>query len=300
MTNPVKIKLHQFNADIQLDLCGNLYTLNQGGIDASANATIYVSTSEMKRVFLFQSDAQEILTSTEKLRFLVNARLWGDNIAVMANNPANASVTYGAIATSDAKGNYPPDKMLVCHDFTRHIAKELFGTHHAVDLFQNTVELLDNIRSKCQNDIWTFVDPMNDLIVGSVQRAIQAVDMYNPTTPHTVSLYQYTDSNNNTYYHTIHDDNPGNICRIMVEALMTNDASRFNVFSEVGGISNTIDYQPVPFANNDTFEFAIGLIPAAGQEQLTGLSAPIKPRLYKIVIHLLDDMDNIPIAIDER
>jgi hypothetical protein len=289
----VNITLNGLEATVTLDLSGQLYTADSGFLDVSCNSSFEVSLTEMKNVFKFQTDAENIIDATaEQIRYYVDAAKWGSEIAA-GNNPANAQIdeTIGAstapIATGGVKqANYPDNKMYVCHDFIRFLAQKLFNTHEGVDLFVNELEVLNSIRTSVYDTVWSFS-------TGSViKNALQAVDMTAPSDPTSALLNQDQD---NKYFTTSEDsDSSGNICRVIAEHLMLHVPERFASIDTQAGDA----MQSLPLEENDTLDFKITIKPAAGQHDLTGVD-PIEGRSYKVSLVLKTTPTAQVVAADE-
>lgn len=288
----VNITLNGLEATVTLDLSGQLYTADSGALDVSCNSSFEVSLTEMKNVFKFQTDAENIIDATaEQIRYYVDASTWGAEIAA-GNNPANAQIEevpdlaiHNPIATGGVKqANYPDNKMYVCHDFIRFLAQKLFNTHEGVDLFVNELEVLNSIRTSVYDTVWSFS-------TGSViKNALQAVDMTAPTDPASALLTQDGD---NKYFTTSEDsDSSGNICRVIAEHLMLHVPERF------ASIAASDAMQSLPLEEDDTLDFKITIKPAAGQHDLTGVD-PIEGRSYKISLVLKTTPTAQEVAADE-
>jgi hypothetical protein len=291
----VNITLVGFETTVTLDLSGQLYTADSGELDVSCNASFEVSLDEMKNVFKYQTDAENILQANqEQIRYYVAADKWRDEIAA-GNNPANAKVdeapvdpAHNPIATGGNKqATYPDNKMYVCHDFIRFLALKLFNTHEGADLFVNQKELLLNIRERVHNASWSWSASPES----AIKQALEAVDMTNPSDPQSTLLKQDGD---NLYYTTSEDeDSSGNICRVIAEQLMLEAASRFQ------SITDSDAKQSLPFEDGDTLDFKIIIKPAAGQHELTGVDQ-IEGRSYKISLVMKASPAVQDIAADEE
>jgi hypothetical protein len=291
----VNITLVGFETTVTLDLSGQLYTADSGELDVSCNALLEVSLDEMKNVFKYQTDAENILQADqEQIRYYVDAGKWGTEIAT-GNNPANAQLVetpvdplQNPIATGGNKqASYPDNKMYVCHDFIRFLAQKLFNTHEGVDLFVNQKELLLNIRDNVHNASWSWTSSPDS----AIKQALEAVDMTSPTDPQSALLNQ---DGANKYFTTSEDsDSSGNICRVIAEQLMLEAASRFQ------SIAPSDAMQSLPFEEDDTLDFKIIIKPAAGQHELTSVD-PIEGRSYKISLVMKASPVTQVVAADEE
>jgi hypothetical protein len=287
----VNITLNGLESTVTIDVSGQFYTAESGVLDVSCNSSFEVSLADMKEVFKFQTDAENILQAdAEQLRYYVDAAKWEENIAIPANNPANGKLgeavgNVSPIAIGGVKQNpYPQNKMYVCHDFIRFLAQKLFNTHEGVDLFVNQKDLLLNIRDAVYAGVWSFD------VESAIKTALMAVDMTNPTLPLSDLL---TKDGYNKYFTTSEDeDSSGNICRVIAEQLMATVPSRFQ------SIGPSDAMQSLPLEEGDTLDFKITIKPAEGQHNLTGVDE-IYGRSYKISLILKADPSPNEVADDE-
>jgi len=149
---PIDFILEQFNYELEMGVSGEFFEIPLPVLDTSANAEYYVSVSTMRNTFYFQSDSHDITDlSGDDLKYYVN---WPSNVIL---NPCHAYVSSSAIATTDSSGSIPSNRQLVKHDFIRHIAKDLFGSHLGVDLFSNEQALKDDLASKGHSQAWLSI-----------------------------------------------------------------------------------------------------------------------------------------------
>lgn len=288
MPKNVVIELSSFASNFVLDMSAQMYSTGNGNITADATTSLYVKTSDIKQVFLFQSDAAEIISNPQLIRFYVNSKAWENGI-VGNINPADSVVQTGSIITTSLDGTpYPQNKMFVCHDYLRYLSVSLFNTPYGVDLFENINPLLQDIRDKCNDNVWSFQ------VNSSIKNSLSAVDMTAPNHDQSFTLPMFQDVNG-LYYTTAGDNDPTNIGRLIAEEIMTAAPERFVVPT----IQNTDQPQSVPFQDGDRLIFSIGINPAMTQEKLTLLNTPIQIRTYLIQLILTADGINIPIAHDE-
>ena len=104
-----------------------------------AEAVYVIDINDMKSVFKFQTDASnvnllDVSSSNTSLRYYVDSSAWP------SFNVANSMMDHVASVDPIASG-YQTDKMMVTHDFMRHLAKGVFNTHHGVDLFNNEKDI---------------------------------------------------------------------------------------------------------------------------------------------------------------
>jgi hypothetical protein len=291
----VVIKLTQFSSDVQLDLCGNLWASDLELLDASAAAIINVSKADLESVFKFQTDAQAILTSSfDQIKFYVDADAWSNTIALAHLNPGNAQMDEeykssvlgsGSMGFDDLRGDYADNKMFLCHDYVRYLAKSLFGTVQGVDLFQNQKELLENVRKNCYDAVWSLEGASS-----TIGAALKKVDMNTPT-DNTFALLE-TDTDGK-YYTSGAGTDSENICRIITQQIMSSAASRFATET-----NDEIAIQPVPFEEGDEIHFVITMKAADTQEALTSVSS-IVDHTYLIKLVVKNSPSNVAAAADE-
>ena len=187
-------------------------------------------------------------------------------------NPANAEVTANAMYESAAA-----NKKMVAHDFTRHLAHQLFATHFGVDLFNNEVALLQNLREICGDDAagQTWYE---------ITETLKAVS----TTGTHADLE--TDGTGSKYATNALDTN-ANICRTLHRQLADLEPQRFTP------LSNDADLKSIPFAVGDIINFLLVIQPAADQEDLTGV-ASVAERCYRIQLVMTEHADAADPEID--
>jgi len=135
--------LDAFSSEVTMTTSGALDSSAAPAITSDATAVLLVNVDHMKSVFQFQTDSADFLdANASDLRYYVNAANWP------TLNPANAMMSHAASASPIASG-FAANKMMIAHDYTRYLAQELFGTYHGVDLFNNEVALLQNLRLIC-------------------------------------------------------------------------------------------------------------------------------------------------------
>jgi hypothetical protein len=280
-TTTVNFVLESLNSEVTMDLCGNLFSEEIPGLDVSATAVLYVSIDDMKSVFQFQTDSDDINNLAD-----ADIKYYVDNASWPILNPANAmldvpGLSLTPIAISNSAGSLPSNKMMVCHDFTRYLASKLFGTHFGVDLFNNETELLQNLRLICDDDAVPG-HTWND-ITAKIIKVSKSGD-HEGLAGDDGSQYMTNDTNDNT-----------NLCRVLFNQLIKNDISRFRDISV--GIDSP---QPLPFLPEDSISFKLTISPASEQEALTGVEA-FGGRSYEIKLVMVPALEvvNTVVADDE-
>lgn len=256
---PVDFVLTGLNTTLTMDLSGSLAGEAPAALDISATAVYYVKTSDMVKVFKFQTDSfdvNDISASDIKYYVFRDSANWPANLLI---NPAHAAMSANAMLTSGVDAN----KNLLKHDFVRYLADSLFNTVHGVDLFNNESALLENIALKGQDARIAIELALDN--VNAVKSTLGSAD---------ASGYYFTTNTltGNT-----------NICRELMRQVASQAASRF-----AGTVASTV-HQSVPLVNGDTLNFKVTVAAATGQHDLTGVEGPFDARVYKIQLVLCAD-----------
>lgn len=127
--------------DVQMTTAGTLAGDDIPTLDVSATAVIDVSVDLMKQAFTFHSDSLDF--DNEAADDVIYYVAWPESLSQI--NASNAIVSDGAIAGVVGAA--------VKEDFIRHIAEDLFNTHHGVDLFDNEAEMVADLEEKA-GDAW--------------------------------------------------------------------------------------------------------------------------------------------------
>jgi len=266
-----ELVLDAFASTVQMSTSGALDSSAVPALASDATAVFLVNIDHMKNVFRFQTDSADFLDAdASDLKYYVNMTNWP------ALNPANAMMNHSASVSPIASG-FASNKMMIAHDYTRYLAQRLFGTHQGVDLFNNEVALLQNLRTICGADAagrtWQdIVDKMTAVSTTGAAGFIVADVAGN-----------YTTNSNNS------DDN---LCRVLFRQLVATAKERFSA------LANTSDAQALPFQVDDVISFKVTINPAAGQHNLTGVAA-IPARSYKIKMIMKAAADVSNAGVDE-
>jgi hypothetical protein len=256
---------------------------------SDATADLYVDVALFRNAFQFQTDASDVIdASSTDIKFFVDRQaFWTYNISYGVDiNPADAILTVNPILSAPTT-----NKMMVCHDFTRYLAVKLFNTAHGVDLFDNELAVLTDIRDKSRK-CWYKIDSVL-IKYDTLYHDNNYIDIYNSentninlgTTFVPVSYQpsagEYNVSTglyNNKYYsvYSADDTNTSNPCKLLFDQISALKPERFR------NISNNDTVQPLPFIENDTISFKLVINPASNQHLLTALPNSINARTYKI------------------
>lgn len=274
----VHFVLDQFESTVTLDTSGSIYSESIPALDVSATAIFEVSLQDMKDMFKYQTDSNDVIDlSSSDLKYYVDQSKWPDF------NPANAMMDHAdsltPIAANGSDGNpLASDKQLVAHDFTRYLALKLFNTHFGVDLFNNEFELLNSLRRACD-------DSAAGHTLKDIKDKITAVDINNAT-------HADIAGSSGGYYMTNDTTTSDNLCRVLMTQMLANDVARFSTIDDSG------DAQSLPFAEGDSISFKLIINAAEGQEELTGVD-PIGARSYRVKYILKETPANTEVAADE-
>lgn len=275
----VNFVLDYLSSSVTMDICGAIHSAEIPLLDVSATAVFEISLDDLKSVFQFQTDSNDVVNLPESdIKYLVDLASWPDL------NPANAMLDHtlsaSPIAVANTNGNLAANKMMVAHDFTRYLASKLFNTHFAVDLFDNELELLNDLRYICGNSAegHTWYDIMAKLTKVSKNGDHAGLQQLDGET---------------SKYMTNATDSSDNLCKVLFDQMMTTEKARF------ADISLGADaFQPLPFQVDDTISFKLTIAPAEGQEALTGVEA-FAPRSYAIKIVAKESASNTAVADNE-
>lgn len=250
-------------------------------ISGDATAVFFVKTNDMKNVFQFETDAVNINDlSSQDIKFYVDMARWPTNYLPQVN-PANAMMditghSTGAISNVSGINSLPYDhnKQLVKHDFLRYVAQRMFNTYQAVDLFQNQLEVIQNIESVCDGSApgHSWYD---------ISKSLHSVAI-NGTNPGLLL------DQNGEKYMTVASTSADNLCRELFTQIVGSAASRF----EGGTILNGGVRQPLLFLDGDSINFNLTINAAAGQNSVNNLTGPVIPsRTYTIKIVMISPTD---------
>ena len=275
MSMPINFTLSALDTSFNLDFSGILNAQAPATLTSHATAVYYVKTSDMKKVFKFETDAFDVNDfSNQDLKYYIfrNA-FWPANLNINpANSMMNKAESYSEFATLQT---YDTSKNLLKHDFLRYLAYRLFNTSLGVDLFSNETALIENISLKGQ------------AVHTNIMTALNLVD----ASAGTATPAGGSDLSGNKFYTNDLSGNT-NLCREIMKQIAFSNPSRF--VATVDGSGTMIDassglmIQSVPFMNGDSLNFLLTINAAANQHTLTGVAA-IPARIYNIKLVLKSD-----------
>jgi len=265
-----EFSLEALYADVQMTVLGSLTSSAVPIMSTDATAVFTVNIDHMRSVFRFQTDSSDMIDSiANDLRYYIRMANWP------TLNLANAMMNNVESASPIASG-FAANKMLVAHDYIRYLAKKLFGTHQGVDLFNNEVALLQNVRLRCGSSsgrAWALiVSKMTSVSTTGDDEDFVVVD---PAGSYTTNAFTQ-----NT-----------NICRELFQQMISTVPGRFSTLADSSA------EQPLPFAVDDVISFKLTINAASGQHLLTGVP-PIAPRSYKIKLVMKAAVDVVNTAVD--
>jgi hypothetical protein len=262
----VNFVLDYLSSDVTMDVSGHIHSAAIVDLtDISAVAILQVSVDDMKSVFKFQTDSNDVVnTDGSDIKYQVDMTDWPE--LNPANGMMDASASSGAIATANSAGALASNKMLVAHDFVRYLAKKLFNTHYGVDLFDNELELLNDLRTIC----------------GSASAGQTWKDINDKLTAVSKSgTHAGIAGSEGAKYMTNATDTSANLCKVLFDQIMTTEQARFS------SIVASDSFQSIPFEAGDSISFKLSISPAENQEDLTGVAA-LDARNYRIKLLFVD------------
>jgi hypothetical protein len=285
---PLNFVLTDLSSSVTLSQTANL-TSEVLSISGDAVAVLFVKTSDIKKVFQFETDAININDlSAQDMKFYVDMSAWPTSQALNPLNPANAMMdvpvySSGPISSISKISGAPYDhnKALVKHDFIRHIAQKMFNTYQAVDLFNNQLEVIQNIEMVCDGSG-----------VGHSWHDISAA-LYNVDKDHGRNSGLLVDANGLKYMTTA-TTTPDNLSRELFLQIVGNQPNRLTANADGSSrVLGSADRQNMIFYDGDTINFNLTLQAASGQESVSGLTniSPVPSRTYVIKLVMISDSD---------
>jgi len=224
-----------------------------------AVAVYYVKQSDIKNVFKFQSDSNDMNeVASSDVKYYVFDRNWPAELKI---NPLHAMMN--KTESENMLGNaetFDASKMLVKHDFIRYLSLRLFNTIHGVDLLKNEMDLLEN-------SVYGGETNRNNIhgLLGNVSTTSSDESMSYDASG---NKYLTNDASGNT-----------NLCRELLRQMVAGAPSRFGV------ITNANTPQSLPFEPDDTINFKVTLQAAPLQNVLTGVTEiPSRSYMIKLII----------------
>lgn len=313
MTPPssLKFRLSQFDSTLNLKEKAVLDDYIDPYPNYDACAYFNVKTSDLRSVFRFETDDFNINNlshpNTDLIQFFYDDNgikyytlfsNWPNQLrlnfanAMMDNLPSgypstNNSTLPEAGALGLPSANITPNKSFLKHDFIRHIAQHVFGTHYGVDLFDNNMALIENL-----SFLGSDVDGISG-VFGQFEKSIRNIDVTLGGTDLPADYNGLKYLTNATRIDPILDQ--ANISRQLMIQIAKYSPDRFF------HLDPTTNVQPVPLQDGDTIYFTLTINPATGQENITAgnsnsTPSAVPPKTYLIVLLLGDGTGNTPLV----
>lgn len=238
MSENVNFVLEGLETTIQMSVLGQFTGTDIPLLDVDAAASLNVSLSDMQSMFNFHTDSIDI--NNENADDVVYYVVRPESLSI---NPSDAVVDASAVdvgATLNA----------VKHDFVRHIAKDLFNTHHGVDLFENEEEMVTDLHNK-GDDAWT-----NDISA--------KLDAANAKTNA--------------------DTSSSNLCRVLFRQLVKSKPERFQ---QLDVLSEPDLTYKMPFIAGDSISFKVLYKAKEDQQSIINRQTAVADRSYAIKLNLV-------------
>ena len=225
--------------------------------DAILTLTTQVPATVLQSTFFFRTDS-DITPDSSFCYFYVDKSKWVNLQTVI--NPKNGSITGNAYVSNDN----------ISKDFLRDLARQLFGTYQAADLFTNENEIVSDIHAKC------------DTVAVTIDSLVTSIDKSTGTF---AGMLQ--DSSGNKYF----DDNSStsNISRELFNELMTYAPERFSDLKNNWTYSLEEDgFYKMPILPGDVITFKLTVTPASDQlmKVPTRTTGELTTRCYTVVLNV--------------
>ena len=252
--------INMFNYNIDFTNSGNFTTGSlisdmSAVTDASASACVWIDLSKLKHIFHFSNtvNSSEITNINFDISALHFASLFnisdnsilGNAQTEFTSNPRGGLNTKATDYRENVNGSeYSNEKRSIKYDFVRDLAQQLFGTYHAVDLFENETELLNS----AYNSVNSIIP---DNILSGITKTIN-------------------DVSRNTYNSSSNTDIGSVLLRQMIEI---SDNLTLELDPSGSTTQNSdVSYYYMPFLNNDSIQFKLKINSEENQKNLIGSS----------------------------
>jgi len=285
---PVDLFLGEFSQNIGA-LLATLQHVSPHTLPVDCVTNIHMSLQGFRDVFQFSIEDIATLNgndNTTDLHFYVeddalseiehavdggDIALPGENVIPLLTGTPVTSLDYHTGAT------LPPVQLNMASDFTRYLAKSIFGTVAALDLFSNEKRIVSDVTQQI-NRAWTEGDIAHILVPISVH----GTDPHLLVDPLFPSYGKYLDDRDpsGAYW---------NIGQTLFHQLLTLAPARFTTKPPNGLLLDMPHHepQPLPFIAGDSVSWRLNMYPAAGQASyVTGKPVPF--RVYRVRMILTD------------
>ena len=225
--------------------------------DATITLTGGITEYEAQNTFFFRTDEQ-INLDASFVAYYVDTSKWTTNMSVLS--PKNGTVTTNHYVSGDGVGK----------DFIRDLARQLFGTYLAADLFTNEDAVVADINTKCDS-----VASIITLLLRTIDKSFGSI----------IGLNQ--DSSGNYYF----KDNAttSNISREIFNEMITQAPHRFEdmtLYAYHAGVND--GFYRLPILAGDTLSYKVTIGSATGQAAAvpTGRTT-MNPRTYTVTLKVI-------------
>lgn len=246
----IDLVLDALNQDVTMTLGAQVDTLEQQTLTTDADAKLYVSLTQFHDLFQFQTDASDVdtLKNASDVQYKTDSSVLD---AASSLNPFAAKVVSGFTGSNA----YASNKLCVRHDYVRKMAKDVFNTERAVDIFENETALLDDL-----TEIGTTT--VHNALVSAIDAADGMLES---------------------------QDTSANLVKRIVDQMLALAPERFDVNNtDVSYVmQDTNAFQRVPFNDGDTIRFKLNVNPSstAANSVVDGLPGP-SAKSYEIIMEL--------------
>jgi hypothetical protein len=288
------------NIDFVLDAFASTHTMDLSATldsgappsainDVSATAVYYIPTDTLKNVFRFSSNSWDINdVSADDIHYFTFMENWPASLQI---NPVHAMMNKSDSENPILSG-LDAEKMLVKHDFVRYLALSLFKTAAGVDLFNNEVDLLNELKRLGDASFDTDISGMM-WAKQAYTTVDEAFDTGNYEGNNTDNTKYFIDVSVNRLCTTDEFTSEQNLPRELFRQVLNVAPARFNdiSFVPIDVDNNQVEYTAaIPFEADDTISYRFTVSPATNQHLLTQTSE-FGPRVYRIKLILKDDVD---------
>ena len=257
----------QPNIDFVLSGLNSVITLSKSGelpnyhpsltTDATITLSTAVQASVLQNTFFFRTDNPITLDASFVYHY-VDTTKWANQSTTLS--PRNGLVTSKGYASNDTGGK----------DFLRDLARQLFGTYLAADLFTNETAVIEDINTKF------------DTVATNIMSILTSIDISNGS-----PIVMPTDEFGKKY---LKDDTATtNISRELLNELISSAPTRFADI-KTNYLYNSVEdgYYKIPILPGDTISFEVIVFPAAGQMTMvpTGKTS-LTPRSYTVLLNVV-------------
>lgn len=226
--------------------------------DAILTLTSHVPATILQSTFFFRTDS-DITPDSSFCYFYVDKSKWANLQTVI--NPKNGSITGNAYVSNDN----------ISKDFLRDLARQLFGTYQAADLFTNENEIVSDIHVKC------------DAVAVTIDSLVTSIDKSTGTF---AGMLQ--DSSGNKYFGD--NSSTSNISRELFNELMTYAPERFsdlkNNWTYNDDSLEEDGFYKMPILPGDVITFKLTVTPASDQLMKVPTKSDLTTRSYTVVLNI--------------